>query len=107
MESIENKAKVARPRKSGKAERTENTSPAESGKPRGRKKFDIDIFRGWCKCCGICSSFCPRECIRPDEEGAPVADSSQCTGCRWCELHCPDFAISIRENDLDSENTCS
>jgi 2-oxoglutarate ferredoxin oxidoreductase subunit delta len=19
----------------------------------------------------------------------------KCTGCRWCELHCPDFAIFI------------
>jgi 2-oxoglutarate ferredoxin oxidoreductase subunit delta len=33
-----------------------------------------------------------------DEEGAPVVvKPERCTGCGWCELHCPDFAISVRE----------
>ena len=28
----------------------------------------------------------------------PVVDNAaRCTGCRWCELHCPDFAICVRE----------
>jgi len=63
----------------------------------GRKRFQIDIFRDWCKACGICAAFCPRHCIQLDEEGSPfVEDSSRCTGCGWCELHCPDFAISVR-----------
>jgi 2-oxoglutarate ferredoxin oxidoreductase subunit delta len=62
-----------------------------------RKAYDIDIFRAWCKACGICAAFCPRECIGRDEEGAPfVIDAERCTGCGWCELHCPDFAISVR-----------
>jgi len=65
--------------------------------PRSKRKFEIDIFKGWCKSCGICAAFCPRECIRLDEEGSPVVEnSSRCTGCGWCELHCPDFAISVR-----------
>jgi 2-oxoglutarate ferredoxin oxidoreductase subunit delta len=60
------------------------------------KQFDIDIYRAWCKSCGICAAFCPKQCIQLDEEGAPVVeDSDQCTGCGWCELHCPDFAISV------------
>ena len=66
--------------------------------PKRKKEFEIDIFKGWCKCCGICSAFCPRECIRLDDEGSPfVENSSRCTGCGWCELHCPDFAISVHE----------
>ena len=64
---------------------------------KSRKEFDIDIFKGWCKSCGICAAFCPRECIELDEEGNPhVKDDHRCTGCGWCELHCPDFAISVR-----------
>ncbi len=63
----------------------------------GKAQFKIDIFRGWCKCCGICAAFCPRQCIRLDEEGSPQADCRKCTGCGWCELHCPDFAISVRK----------
>jgi 2-oxoglutarate ferredoxin oxidoreductase subunit delta len=63
-----------------------------------RKSYQIDIFLDWCKSCGICAAFCPKQCIRVDEEGGPVVESSErCTGCRWCELHCPDFAISVRE----------
>jgi len=26
-----------------------------------------------------------------------IAHPERCTGCGWCELHCPDFAISVRE----------
>jgi 2-oxoglutarate ferredoxin oxidoreductase subunit delta len=60
------------------------------------KQFDIDIYRAWCKSCGICAAFCPKQCLQLDEEGAPVVvDTDRCTGCGWCELHCPDFAISV------------
>jgi 2-oxoglutarate ferredoxin oxidoreductase subunit delta len=30
----------------------------------------------------------------------------KCTGCRWCELHCPDFAIFVTDiEDPDCEPT--
>jgi 2-oxoglutarate ferredoxin oxidoreductase subunit delta len=67
---------------------------AEKAEPQ----YEIDIFRDWCKSCGICAAFCPRQCIDLDESGAPVVkDIERCTGCRWCELHCPDFAICVKE----------
>ena len=60
------------------------------------KLFDIDIFRAWCKSCGICAAFCPKHCIRLDNDGSPtIGAPDECTGCGWCELHCPDFAISV------------
>jgi 2-oxoglutarate ferredoxin oxidoreductase subunit delta len=66
-------------------------SPETSG-----KKYEIDIFKAWCKSCGICAAFCPRQCLGVDDEGVPViVNSDRCTGCGWCELHCPDFAISV------------
>jgi len=66
--------------------------------PPSHKKYDIDIYRAWCKQCGLCAAFCPRECLALNEEGAPVVvKPERCTGCGWCELHCPDFAISVRE----------
>lgn len=69
-----------------------------SGKPR--KAFEIDVFRGWCKSCGICAAFCPRKCIEVDEDGSPVVSHcDRCTGCGWCELHCPDFAISVHPKE--------
>ncbi len=41
-----------------------------------------------------------------DAEGNPVVDNPErCTGCRWCELHCPDFAICVREVEKGQETT--
>ncbi|SFM38657.1 4Fe-4S dicluster domain-containing protein [Thermodesulforhabdus norvegica] len=76
------------------------------GVKKGRRQYEIDIFRAWCKSCGICAAFCPVQCIEMDEEGNPqVVASEKCTGCGWCETHCPDFAISVRprkENQLEA-----
>jgi 2-oxoglutarate ferredoxin oxidoreductase subunit delta len=53
---------------------------------------DLDL----CKACGICRALCPRDVFDADERGYPVvARLSDCTVCRVCEYHCPDFAISI------------
>ena len=63
-----------------------------------KKEYVVDIFRDWCKGCGICAAFCPRGCIKMNEAGEPVVvDAKRCTGCGWCELHCPDFAICVKE----------
>lgn len=85
--------------KDSKSEQAETPSPtpqnAESTKKK--KQFEIDIYGAWCKSCGICAAFCPRECIRLDQDGNPyVDDADRCTGCGWCEIHCPDFAVSVR-----------
>lgn len=62
------------------------------------RAYEIDIFKDWCKSCGICAAFCPRQCLGLDANGAPVVkDAARCNGCRWCELHCPDFAICVKE----------
>jgi 2-oxoglutarate ferredoxin oxidoreductase subunit delta len=69
------------------------------------KEYDIDIYRAWCKQCGLCAAFCPRGVISLNEEGAPVVDKPErCTGCGWCELHCPDFAISVHEKERERES---
>ena len=66
-----------------------------------RKKADknetkIDIFKSWCKSCGICVAFCPSGALARDEAGgAYVKDAKKCIRCGWCELRCPDFAISV------------
>jgi 2-oxoglutarate ferredoxin oxidoreductase subunit delta len=85
---------------SEKAPGKEIVSAPGEAEPAGKPhpEYEIDIFRDWCKSCGICAAFCPRQCLGLDENGAPVVkDAKRCTGCRWCELHCPDFAICIKE----------
>ena len=102
MESDQQTGDAPRPRKSGSANKSGEKRRGTAGKtkPTQRKRFEIDIFRDWCKSCGICAAFCPRECIRLNDEGAPAfIDSDKCTGCGWCEVHCPDFAISVHEKN--------
>jgi 2-oxoglutarate ferredoxin oxidoreductase subunit delta len=78
---------------------------ADPGEGKPHPEYRIDIYRDWCKGCGICAAFCPRQCLGLDAEGHPVVEKSErCTGCRWCELHCPDFAICVREVEKASED---
>lgn len=76
----------------------EDVTPPEPQEEKPHPAYQINIYRDWCKSCGICAAFCPRQCLSLDANGAPVVDHAErCTGCRWCELHCPDFAICVRE----------
>jgi 2-oxoglutarate ferredoxin oxidoreductase subunit delta len=76
--------------------------PADQSPEKPQPEYEIDIFRDWCKSCGICAAFCPKKCILLNADGAPVIDPGvRCTGCRWCELHCPDFAICVRESSQE------
>ncbi len=78
------------------ADRKEQSAQSNQSKNK-KAKYTIDIFRAWCKSCGICAAFCPRKCIEMDENNEPIIVAPEkCTGCGWCETHCPDFAISVR-----------
>ena len=70
---------------------------SEIGQDDPAKQYKIDIFEAWCKSCGICVAFCPKGCLEQDEEHRPLIPRPDlCSGCGWCEIHCPDFAISVR-----------
>ncbi|MFO7665535.1 MAG: 4Fe-4S binding protein [Desulfobacterales bacterium] len=54
------------------------------------------INRNWCKGCGICVHFCPKNVLELDSEEKAVAVRTQdCIACKLCELRCPDLAIEI------------
>jgi 2-oxoglutarate ferredoxin oxidoreductase subunit delta len=68
----------------------------------GKKLFIQKIFADWCKGCGICIAFCPTKVFEKSDNGIPaIKDPDACTGCRFCEFHCPDFALSIHERYPD------
>ncbi len=75
---------------------TENRdSPSSAQK---KKLYDVSFFLAWCKACGLCEAFCPKEIIKADKTGIPeIVDADRCNGCRFCEKHCPDFAITVDE----------
>ena len=71
--------------------------------PRGR----VTVFPNWCKGCGLCVEFCPAGVLEQGADGrVTVAHPEKCTACRWCELHCPDFAIFVTDvlaGDIEPE----
>jgi len=61
-----------------------------------KEEVKIDIYKAWCKACGICVAFCPTGVLAKDEVGYPyVKDIEKCINCGWCEIRCPDFAITV------------
>jgi 2-oxoglutarate ferredoxin oxidoreductase subunit delta len=62
----------------------------------------IEIYKGWCKKCGICIAFCPRDILEKGEDGYPVVKNPEkCTECGLCEIRCPDFAIVVNKNEQE------
>jgi 2-oxoglutarate ferredoxin oxidoreductase subunit delta len=74
-------------------------------RPRGR----VHVFDNWCKGCGICIEFCPQQVFDMDEDGRPiVAHPEECKACQWCEIHCPDLAITVTKlEETDAGKTAS
>jgi len=80
---------------------TERRDGAVQKKKRDLPK--IDIYRAWCKACGICAAFCPTGVLDRDEGGYPyVKEPQKCINCGWCEIRCPDFAITVEKKKEDA-----
>ncbi|HHY69649.1 MAG TPA: 4Fe-4S binding protein [Bacillota bacterium] len=58
--------------------------------------WEIIVNSKWCKKCGLCVEFCPRQVLEMGEDSPVVKDASRCIGCLLCEMHCPDFAIIVK-----------
>ena len=58
-----------------------------------------------CKGCALCTTVCPREIMKIDEEHlnklgympAICIDFEKCTGCAMCARICPDVAITVEK----------
>jgi indolepyruvate ferredoxin oxidoreductase, beta subunit len=60
----------------------------------------LEISESWCKgqACAICVRACPEYCLAIDtRDKVSVSRPDACTGCRLCELLCPDFAIVVHD----------
>ena len=59
----------------------------------GRKKLVIEDK--WCKGCGICAAFCPKQVLAVKKEKVSLENPEACVFCGQCELRCPDYAIYL------------
>lgn len=59
----------------------------------------IELVSEWCKACGLCIAFCPRQVLAAEPVTGRVRAErpEECNGCRRCEMLCPDFAIAVEE----------
>jgi 2-oxoglutarate ferredoxin oxidoreductase subunit delta len=56
----------------------------------------LEVNTEWCKGCGICVAFCPKDVLELGEENkVVVARPDDCIYCADCEVRCPDFAIRV------------
>lgn len=68
-------------------------------KSKGKNK--VTVYPDWCKGCGICVEFCPRKVLGLSDQGKSTVEREEdCIRCGFCELHCPDFAIVVKDKSL-------
>lgn len=67
----------------------------DKAKTEGAK---VTINEKWCKRCGICVVFCPKEVFVTGEFGLPIAKyPEKCIKCMLCVMRCPEFAIDVKD----------
>ena len=62
----------------------------------------LNIKKDWCKGCGICVEFCPKNVLTLKDDKIEIIDIEKCIKCGLCELRCPDFAIylgGVKDNE--------
>ena len=57
----------------------------------GRKRLVIEP--AWCKGCGICVAFCPKQALELVNDKVHLKEDGDCIRCGMCEMRCPDYAI--------------
>jgi 2-oxoglutarate ferredoxin oxidoreductase subunit delta len=67
-----------------------------SSKPKGPV-----INEGWCKGCGICAAFCPKDVLEMKQGKVKAVNRDACNNCGLCEMRCPDYAIYLEGGNSD------
>ncbi len=89
------------PETTSQAQAVTPISPDAAGAPVKKLRAEVLIYATWCKGCRICVELCPTQVLamEPDENHPRVVQPEKCTGCHFCDTHCPDLAIVVRKVD--------
>lgn len=63
------------------------------------KNKKLVVRTDWCKGCGICVAFCPKQVLTLENEKVQITRENDCIKCGFCEKRCPDYAIYLEEID--------
>lgn len=72
-----------------------------------KKKIDVnlEINTEWCKGCGICVAFCPKQVLELNrKDKSEAVRLEDCIACMLCELRCPDLAIEVKTTPKNAES---
>ena len=72
------------------------TTLSEKGMSEQKKGYFHVIREKYCKGCGICVAFCPKQLLILKNGKVFPERPEICIGCRMCEFRCPDFAIEVK-----------
>ena len=59
----------------------------------------LEINKAWCKGCGICVAFCPKNVLNVVNGKVENVNDSECLRCGICENLCPDFAVCLLDEE--------
>jgi len=65
---------------------------------KSKSGIEISIIKEFCKGCGICVEFCPKDVLALGNDfKVTCVNIDACNGDKLCELRCPDFAIFVNK----------
>jgi 2-oxoglutarate ferredoxin oxidoreductase subunit delta len=75
---------------------SQTPSPTTADQSGAEELLPVQFRYEWCKKCGICVAYCPRNALSTGARDLPILSNvAACTQCKLCELMCPDFAITV------------
>lgn len=78
------------------------TRASESSKAKSPPEIVVKV--SWCKGCGLCVEYCKRGVLEMDGVLPIITDAEKCNRCLQCEMICPDFAIEVRDGEVELVN---
>jgi len=75
------------------------TRASKSSKEKSPPEILVKV--SWCKGCGLCVEYCKRGVLEMDGVLPIITDAEKCNRCLQCEVICPDFAIEVRDGEVE------